>query len=136
MATKKSKKVTTAQLVARYNKAAAILGKKPVKKFADRKTAERRVKSIELQLPSKKPHRMNFDLPASKDKTAPRENSMRAKLLAELQSVGKKGIAFDTLHKRCGFKNPKSTRDALGLLNRKNGYGISANANVVSLYKA
>lgn len=133
MATKKSKKVTTAQLVARYNKAASTLGQKPVKKFADRKTAERRVREIESHLQPKKPRGMNFNLPASKNKSAPRENSMRAKLLAELRAAGKKGIAFDTLHKRCGFKNPKSTRDALGLLNRKNGYGILAADDVVSI---
>lgn len=124
MATKKSKKVTTAQLVARYNNAAATLGKKPVKKFADRKAAERRVKEIESQVQPKKQRGMNFNLPASRNKTAPRENSMRATLLAELQKAGKMGIDFDSLHKRCGFKNEKSTRDALGLLNRKNGYGV------------
>ena len=66
MATKKSKKVTTAQLLSRYNKAAATLGKKPVKKFADRKTAERRVKDIEARI-RKKPE--------------PREGTRRARLL-------------------------------------------------------
>jgi len=133
MATKKSKKVTTAQLVARYNKAAASLGKKSVKKFADRKTAERRVKEIEAQVKPTKSGGLNFELAASKDKTPPCEGSMRAKLLSELQAAGKKGIAFDALHKCCGFKNPKSTRDALGLLNRKNGYGVVAIRNALAL---
>ncbi len=71
MATKKSKKVTTAQLVARYNKAAVALGKKPVKKFADRKTAERRVKEIEALVKPKKSRGLNFALKASKDKIEP-----------------------------------------------------------------
>ena len=133
MATKKLQKMTTAQLVARYNKAAAALGKKPVKKFVDRKTAERRVKEIESKLQPTKSRGMNFTLPASKNKSAPREHSMRARLLAELQTAGKKGIAFDTLHERCGFKNPKSTRDALGLLHRKNGFGISCNFDRISI---
>ncbi len=133
MATKKSKNVTTAQLVVRYNKVATTLGKKPVKKFADRKTAERRVNVIEAQLTPTKSRGMNFDLPASKNKSAPRENSMRAKLLDELQAAGKKGIAFEVLHKRCGFKNLKSTRDALGLLNRKNGYGVSTDGKLIWL---
>lgn len=125
MATKKSQKVTTAQLVKRYNNAATTLGKKPVKKFVDRKTAERRVEEIKSRPKPKYPRGMNFELPPFKDKIAPRENSMRAKLLAELESAGKKGVAFEVLNKRCGFKNEKSTRDALALLNRKNGYAIS-----------
>lgn len=66
-------------------------------------------------------------------KVAPRENSMRAKLLAELEGAGKNGIAFDTLHNRCGIKNEKSTRDALWVLNRKNGYGIVAEYGNVRL---
>lgn len=67
---------------------------------------------------------LTFDLPASKKNTYPREESMREKLLSMLQEAGKEGVDFESLHASCGFKNRKSTRDAIGLLSRKNGYGI------------
>jgi hypothetical protein len=138
--------VKAAEIIARYNAAAATLGRKSVKKFADRKTAERRLVAIEADAAKKngaaeKPAALSrgeydpdalgekrglkFDHAGSKKKVAPREGSMRAKLLGLLQEAGAKGIDFEELHKASGFLNRKSTRDAIGLLARKNGYGVS-----------
>lgn len=143
-----TKKATTTELVARYNKAAATLGRKPVKKFADRKTAERRVAAIEAELAPKPKERpaydpdslgekrgLRFDLPGrlAKDCVEPREGTRRAKLLAMLQDAGKKGIEFEDLHVGCGFKNRKSTRDAIGLLSRNNGYAVAGTDACVKL---
>jgi hypothetical protein len=125
-------KIKTAELIARYNAAAATLGRRAVTKFADRATAEKRVAAIEAEVaPKAKAQRaydpdslgekrgLRFDLPGRKSKVAPREGSMRAKLLGLLQDAGAKGVDFEELHKACGFGNKKSTRDAIGLLSRK-----------------
>ena len=127
MATTKS--TTTAELVARYNQAAKALDRRPVKRFADRKTAERRARAIEAEA---RPvasisagtdrdaivatRGLTFNLPNSKDKTPPREGSMRATLLDRLQPTGKKGVSFQALHEAAGFANRRSTYDALRLL--------------------
>lgn len=44
----------TAELVAFYNANCAVVGKKPVSKFADRKTAEKRVAELVASLPKQK----------------------------------------------------------------------------------
>lgn len=138
------KKATTAELVARYNKAATTLSRKPVKKFADRKTAELRLAAIEAQLApvaragaeynpdaigEKRGRR--FDLPGrpAKERLDPREGMRRARLLDLLKEAGADGVDFFQLHEQMqkegsAFGNLKSLRDALGLLSRKNGYAI------------
>ena len=118
MATKKSKKLTTVQLVARYNNAASSLGKKPVKKFADRKTAERRVEEIEAKL---------------HQRPAPRDGTRRAHLLALLHKAGKRGVTFEKLHSACGYLNEKSTRDGIYLLGAKNGYRVEETGDKLRL---
>jgi hypothetical protein len=138
-------KVTTTTLVTRYNKAAAALGRKPVNKFSSRAVAEKRVAAIEGELQPKKraydadslgeKRGLRFDLPGGKNEVAPREGTSRAKLLDMLKAAGAKGIDFEDLHKACGFKNRKSTRDAIGLLSRKNGYAISGSDASVRLAK-
>ena len=134
--------IKAAEVIARYNTAAATLGRKPVKKFVDRATAEKRLAAIEADVAKKKKptalsrgeydpdalgekRGLRFDHPGSKKRVAPREGSMRAKLLGVLKGAGAKGIDFEELHKACGFLNRKSTRDAIALLSRKNGYAIS-----------
>jgi hypothetical protein len=136
-------KITTAQLVARYNKAAAALGREPVNKFASRAVAEKRVAVIEAEIAPKaydpdslgEKRGLRFDLPGSKKKVPPREGTSRAKLLGMLQDAGAKRIDFEDLHKACGFKNRKSTRDAIGLLSRRNGYAIAGTDASVRLAK-
>lgn len=141
-----TKTTTTTDLVARYNKAARTLGRKPVKRFSNKATAVRRVKAIEAELKATKAattkhdsdvlgakRGLTFDLPGSKDKVAPREGSRRAALLGTLKAAGKKGISFDKLHAECGFKNRKSTRDALYLLSAKNGYGINGTSDCLHI---
>ncbi|MDZ7770163.1 MAG: hypothetical protein U5K38_14325 [Woeseiaceae bacterium] len=132
MATAKS----TTAVVAGYNKAARALGRRPVKRFADRRTALRRVRAIETEVrpassppgrsapgPVRRKRGLRFDL-HRKDKV-PRARAPCSDLLEILREAGKKGIDFEDLHTACGFKNRKSTRDALGLLWCKNGYAIS-----------
>jgi hypothetical protein len=137
-----TKKATTAELVARYREGSRAQGRQ---RFSNRPTAEKRVAAIEAELKPKntkgaydpdalgKKRGLRFDLPGRKDKVPPREGTMRAKLLGMAQDAGKKGIDFEELHAACGFKNRKSTRDALGLLSRKNGYGIKGTAVSVKL---
>lgn len=139
-----TKKATTAELVERYNKAAATLGRKAVKKFADRKTAERRVAAIEAEMRpaantaverdniGNSARGLTFNLPGrpAKDRVEPREGSMRAAMLALLEAH-KSGLEFEEIHQQIGFANRRSTYDALRLLNRVNGYGLAGtDANV------
>jgi hypothetical protein len=149
-------KIKAAELIARYNAAAATLGRKPVKKFVNRATAEKRLAAIEGEVAKKKgaaekptalsrgefdpdsigeKRGLRFDHAGSKTKVAPREGSMRAKLLGVLQEAGAKGIDFEELHRACGFLNRKSTRDAIALLSRKNGYAITGTDAAVRLAK-
>ena len=145
--------IKAAQIIARYNAAAATLGRKPVTKFVNRATAEKRLAAIEAEAAKKheKPAALSrgeydpdalgekrglkFDHAGSKKKVAPREGSMRAKLLGMLQEAGAKGIDFEELHKACGVLNRKSTRDAIALLSRKNGYAITGTDAAVRLAK-
>ena len=141
-------KIKAAELIARYNAAAEKLGRKPVNKFSSRAVAERRVAAIEAEVAPKASQSksydpdalgaargLRFDLPGSKNKVAPREGTSRAKLLDMLKAAGAKGIDFEELHSACGFKNRKSTRDAIGLLSRRNGYAISGTDASVRLSK-
>lgn len=50
----------TAELVAFYNANCAVVGKKPVSKFADRKTAEKRVAELVASLPKPKTNAANY----------------------------------------------------------------------------
>lgn len=146
MATTKSK--TTAEIAEEYNSIARQLGEKTVRRFADRKTANRRLQAILSRArPAKREapraaewrdrvgatRGLSFDLPGSKKKTPPREGTMRAVLLSKLEAAGKKGVAFEALHKAAGFCNRASTRDAIRLLAVNNGYGVVAEGDTVRL---
>lgn len=134
------------QLVERYNAAAAALGRKPVRRFASRATAERRVAAIEAELKPAKTtavdrdnvgnssRGLSFDLPGrpKRECVEPREGT-RCHAMLELLRAHEGGLEFEEIHQTIGFANRRSTYDALRLLNRVNGYGLAGSDACVKL---
>jgi hypothetical protein len=99
---------TTAELVAFYNQRAD----KPVKKFADRKTAERRVAALIAQLP-----RQELRVKPAAKKAAPAPGKDRGAAIAESWKNKKVAAARATRHAvRVEDKTYKSVREAFMVL--------------------
>jgi len=95
--------MTNVQLVQLYNQKAALLGTKTVNRFADQKTAKRRVAEILAQaakLESAKPKRKNsrenprgFNLPLGDNPKEPIEGTLRRRVF----DAALKGVTFDNV---------------------------------------
>lgn len=85
--------LTMAQILKSYNDAAAILGKPAVKRFADRKSAERRLAAILKLLPKVAPAK------AAKAKADRKARAPRFKFTTQRPTVAPRGA--NTLRARC-----------------------------------
>ena len=124
---------TLKELVATYNAAAATLGERPVTKFPDRATAERRVAALLARLqPARGPFsRTPARAPLAK-LSPPREGTQRAQCIAlmlrprgathaELEAVVRAFSAEGNVAQRI--------RDIIGLAHKAHGYGVRPSAD-------
>lgn len=121
---------TLAELVATYNEAAASLGEKPITKFRDRATAERRVAEMLARLPAKPgPFARVPNRPALTPLSPPREGTQRARCIALM--LRPEGASYDEIvavvlaHSREG-NVAQRVRDIIGLAHKAHGYGVRA----------
>ena len=139
-------KKTTKELIAAYNAAAKKLGEKPVKRFANRATAEKRTAAIVARAKgsgSKAPTKAKkngatrssapLDLkPRKGDVITPREGSLGEKAIKALA----KGATRETLAKIIGGENASGrVRTLLNRLNSHNGYGIRQTGDTFKLVR-
>jgi hypothetical protein len=126
----------SARLLELYNEAAKALGRPLVKRFADRKTALKRVKAILAELPGKPlgGRGMDFNLPLKKPVKTLRQGTKRQAIFDAL----KKGATFEEVEaivkKHDREKPPRSERtpeklraftyEAIRLLHHYCGYGL------------
>lgn len=139
MATKKKAGVTLATYANQYNEFAAELGEKPVKRFADRKSAERRLAEIAARAKAaRKPSKKGVSKPRVGFNFAKGENGIRnmrdGTLRAQVRDALAGGATFDEV---CDVvkafdldrnKNPENVESraygAIRLLHFYVGYGL------------
>lgn len=126
---------TLKELVAAYITAAATLGERPVTKFPDRATAERRVAALLARL---QPERGPFSRVPARDPlpklSPPREGTQRARCIGLM--LRPRGATYAELvaavraHSEEG-NVAQRVRDIIGLAHKAHGYGIwTSNAEV------
>lgn len=79
---------TLATITKKYNDLAAQLGEKTVKKFRDKKTAQRRLAELQAAYSGGKTADFNIDPAPQGERKQPREGSLRARALAKMQNGG------------------------------------------------
>lgn len=131
---KKTGKPSLAQIAEKYNAIAKKLGVKTVKRFSDRKSAERRLAEIKRQAQGSKKkatkksaasgtRRKGFNFPVVEGGPKDiREDTNRAELVRLLDRPN--GATFDECVQKAGFKDERNTYQAIRLLHTYCGFGL------------
>jgi hypothetical protein len=137
--------MTGPQLVATYNESAEKLGEKPVKRFADRKSALRRTQEIHARAfqlePTKSRRYKGFNFPKSDTIKTMREGTLRA----SIRDAVAEGATFEQIQQVVSDydvskgKNPYDVKirayEGLRLLHLYVGYGLEERGGKIHLVK-